>query len=79
MVDSFVGSHFSCTSGLLRVAGRLLRRLVAPELITSVFGSQSRSVAYRPAPLKPGEDWPDLFGSYREMAERNGVKSAGVP
>lgn len=29
--------------------------------------------------LKPGEDWPDLFGSYREMAERNGVKSAGVP
>lgn len=29
--------------------------------------------------LQPGEDWPDLFGSYDEMAERNGVKSADGP
>lgn len=28
--------------------------------------------------LQAGEDWPDLFGSYDEMAERNGVKSADV-
>ncbi|EIV03098.1 hypothetical protein MA6G0728R_5378 [Mycobacteroides abscessus 6G-0728-R] len=29
--------------------------------------------------LQPGEDWPNLFGSYDEMAERNGVKSADAP
>ncbi len=30
------------------------------------------------AALRPGDDWPDLFGSYDEMAERNGLPGPGV-
>ncbi|WP_368356818.1 DUF6283 family protein [Mycobacterium avium] len=29
--------------------------------------------------LQAREGWPDLFGSYGEMAERNGAKSADAP
>lgn len=31
------------------------------------------------AMLKPGSDWPDLFSSYDEMAERNGLPTSGKP
>ncbi|WP_236746240.1 DUF6283 family protein [Mycobacteroides abscessus] len=30
------------------------------------------------AALRPGDDWPDLFGSYDEMVERNGLPGPGV-
>lgn len=29
--------------------------------------------------LQPGADWPDLFSSYDEMAERNGLPIADAP
>lgn len=29
--------------------------------------------------LRPAEDWPDLFDSYEEMADRNGLPAAVSP
>ncbi|MEN4397476.1 DUF6283 family protein [Mycolicibacterium conceptionense] len=29
--------------------------------------------------LQPGPDWPDLFNSYDEMADRNGLPTGAVP